>query len=411
MADEAQPGQKDEYPWLLKGKQTWNVPRRSKIDERKLKINPDLEADLSNNRPPIEFFNLFVTSELLDMILEQTQLYAMSRSINNSNNEIDEITVEDIRKAFGIVLYMGILKLQNRRMYWQNNTRVDSIANTMGVNRFAKIMQLLHYNNNLIPNSNSESYNKCYKIQPLVDYLRKKFFEVVIPETNVAVDEQVVPFKGSSSLKRYVNKEKSVVVTSWYDSKKILMISNFIGKEPVGKCTRYICKEKAAASVKQSAAVELHNNFMDGVDKSDMMLALYQTKYRSRKWYQRIALHLISQCAVNAWIIYREMGGLKSYLNFLTEICVTLMVGKPQSDQSEEESPEPAQPKKRMKASSVPETIRYDSYDHWPILTDTKNAQRCKMDGCKRKTMFICSKCNLYLCVTKSTCFINFHGK
>jgi hypothetical protein len=83
-----------------------------------------------------------------------------------------------------------------------------------------------------------------------------------------------------------------------------------------------------------------------------MMLALYRTKYRSRKWYQQIALHLISRCAVNAWIIYREMGGLNSYLDFLTEICVTLMAGTPQSIDSDEEQPEPPPPKKRMKASS-----------------------------------------------------------
>ena len=182
--------------------------KHQKIVERKLKINPDLVAVLSNSSSPIEFFNLFITSELLDMILEQTHLYVTSRSINSSNNEIDEITIEDIKKAFGIVLCMGILKLPNRRMYWQSNTRVDIIANTMGVNRFAKIMQLLHYNdNNLIPDGDSESYKKCYKIQPLVDYIREKFFEVVIPETHVAVDEQVVPFKGASSLKRYLPKK------------------------------------------------------------------------------------------------------------------------------------------------------------------------------------------------------------
>jgi hypothetical protein len=78
-----------------------------------------------------------------------------------------------------------------------------------------------------------------------------------------------------------VNKERSVVVTSWYDSKRVLMISNFIGKEPVGECTRYICKEKATESVERPASVELYNNYMGGVDKSDMMLALYRTKYRS----------------------------------------------------------------------------------------------------------------------------------
>ncbi|XP_028399194.1 piggyBac transposable element-derived protein 3-like isoform X1 [Dendronephthya gigantea] len=468
------------------------------------------------------------------MILEQTQIYATSQSINNSSaNEVNEIKVEDIQKAFGIILYMGILKLPNRRMYWQHNTRVDIIANTMGVNRFAKIMQLLHYNdNNLIPASNSEDYNKCYKIQPLVDYIRNKFFEVVVPETYVAVDEQVVPFKGASGLKRYlpkkpkkwgyklwalagvsgyvytfeidgekgktgppsgwdapekcgesgfvvlrliqrleankhklffdnffscpeliaylgtkgfwalatlncnrsrkcplpsesqlkksgrgsseqnVNKERSVVVTSWYDSKRVLMISNFIGRDPVGECTRYVRKEKANVNVKRPASVQLYNNYMGGVDKSDMMLALYRTKYRCRKWYQRIALHMISQCAVNAWIIYKEIGGTKSYLDFLTEVCVTLMVGKPRSEESDEDLPEPPpSPKKRMRASSIPESVRFDKYDHWPILMDIPNAQRCKMDGCKKKTMFMCSKCNVYLCVTKNTCFLNFHGK
>ena len=34
-----------------------------------------------------------------------------------------------------------------------------------------------------------------------------KSSEVVIPETHVAVDEQVVPFKGASSLKRYLPKK------------------------------------------------------------------------------------------------------------------------------------------------------------------------------------------------------------
>jgi hypothetical protein len=98
-----------------------------------------LEDSLSKNSSPIEFFNLFVTSELLDIILEQSQLYATSQSINNSNGKkVDEITVEDIKKAFGIVLYMGILQLPNRRMYWQNKTRVDIIAT--GVNLFAKII-------------------------------------------------------------------------------------------------------------------------------------------------------------------------------------------------------------------------------------------------------------------------------
>jgi hypothetical protein len=85
---------------------------------------------------------------------------------------------------------------------------VDIIANAMSVNRFAKIMQLLHYNdNNLIPSTDSADYNKCFKIQPLVNYIRAKVLAIVVPETYLAVDEQMVPFKGASGLKRYLPKK------------------------------------------------------------------------------------------------------------------------------------------------------------------------------------------------------------
>jgi hypothetical protein len=85
--------------------------------------------------------------------------------------------------------------------------------------------------------------------------------------------------------------------------------------------------------------------------------------------------------------------------------------GSYKSDESRWRSARSTTTKERIRASDIPEGIRYDKYDHWPILADTKNAQRCKMDGCKWKTMFMCSKCNIKLCVTKSTCFVNFHGK
>ena len=158
---------------------------------------------------PIEFFNFFVSTDFYELIHEQTSLYKMSQSlVNSAAKKVDNVTIEDIKKLFGIILYMGIVKLPNRRMYWQSQTRIDLIADAMPVNRFAQILHVLHYNdNNLIPNANSQDYNKCYKVQPLLDHLREKFASVVVPETFLSVDEQVVPFKGASGLKRYLPKK------------------------------------------------------------------------------------------------------------------------------------------------------------------------------------------------------------
>jgi hypothetical protein len=55
--------------------------------------------------------------------------------------------------------------------------------------------------------------------------------------------------------------------------------------------------------VPRPASVELYNKFMGGVDKADMFLSLYRTKLRTKKWYHRIAFHLLSLAVVNSFVM------------------------------------------------------------------------------------------------------------
>ncbi|CAB4003928.1 Hypothetical predicted protein [Paramuricea clavata] len=75
----------DQIKWLRKAKGSWIVSRESNIDEKNLTLNPKFSDTVTKNSRPIEFFGLFVTSELLEMILHQTKLYATTQAINNSN--------------------------------------------------------------------------------------------------------------------------------------------------------------------------------------------------------------------------------------------------------------------------------------------------------------------------------------
>ena len=86
----------------------------------------------------------------------------------------------------------------------------------MTFNRFTDITSLLHYNDNNTPERDSLHYNRCYKIQPLIDHFRKCFSDVVSKKTFLSVDEQVVPFKGQCGLKRYLkNKPKKLGYKLW----------------------------------------------------------------------------------------------------------------------------------------------------------------------------------------------------
>ena len=143
------------------------------------------------------------------------------------------------------------------------------------------------------------------------------------------------------------------------------------------------------------ASVAMYNKFMGGVDKADMFLSLYRSKMRSKKWYHRIAFHLLQLTAVNSYSLYKEIGGNGSYLDFLVDICGSLVAAEDVDRVDREDLPKIEINNRSLKASNVPKSIRYDRIDHWPLqLTKT----RCKYPGCNRRTTFKCSKCSVFLC-------------
>ena len=183
-----------------------------------------------------------------------------------------------------------------------------------------------------------------------------------------------------------------------------MTISNFLGKDPVSTCERYDRKRKEEISVPRPACIELYNKFMGGVDKADMLLSLYRTKHRSKKWYHHIAFHLISLAVVNAFLLYREVGGDGSLVDFLIDICRCLLVSDSQGsgESSNDEIPKHSR-ERSLRANQVPTNVCYDKHNHWPLQCD--KPQRCKWDGCGRRTRFICSKCQMYLCFGIDTYF------
>ena len=108
---------------------------------------------------------------------------------------------------------------------------------------------------------------------------------------------------------------------------------------------------------------------MGGVDKSGMMLALYRTRFRTRKWCQRIATQLFSQACVNWWIIHRSLHETVTsltYIEFLQKICQCFMDGLRTVDSDDDEDLVfQTQPKeKSVRTQDIPLVLRYDKYDH-----------------------------------------------
>ena len=75
-------------------------------------------------------------------------------------------------------------------------------------NRFDVVLTILHFNGNKLASPcTSQDHNKLHKIELVIEFFNARFNEVAFPETNEAVDEMMIPFKGKHSVKMYMTKK------------------------------------------------------------------------------------------------------------------------------------------------------------------------------------------------------------
>ena len=93
-------------------------------------------------------------------------------------------------------------------MYWGIFTNVPVISETMTSSRFDETLSILHCNDSSLASlSASPDHNKLHKIQPVIEFFNARLNEVTIPETNEAVNEMMIFFKGKHSVKMYMPKK------------------------------------------------------------------------------------------------------------------------------------------------------------------------------------------------------------
>ena len=119
---------------------------------------------------PYMYFKQFFDDELIKHIADQTNLYSVQctgKSINVNENEIEQY--------FGILILMSVIKLPQVRMYWSEETRIPGIADMMSINRFEKIRQYFHCNDNSVcPSKSDQNYDKLFKARPVIDSVLDK---------------------------------------------------------------------------------------------------------------------------------------------------------------------------------------------------------------------------------------------
>ncbi|KAJ8311222.1 hypothetical protein KUTeg_011225 [Tegillarca granosa] len=149
--------------------------------------NPGLVNVPQRNSPPIRYFMLLFTVDLMREIIRQTNRYA-----------------QNFLKTFG-----HGLGSHSRAKTWKRLTMKEfqaflAVFYNMGIIKKASIPQ---YWNSRYPNDykrNHPAYDPASRFSPLLNYMNRQFLRYIIPNRNLCVDETLISCKGHSVMRQYI---------------------------------------------------------------------------------------------------------------------------------------------------------------------------------------------------------------
>ena len=162
-----------------------------------LPIFPDGDYRSFNGIMPHEMFELFFTSDLLQHIQEQIELYCAFKGKPGPH-----VTFEELKVFLGILILSGYACLSRRRMYCEESPDVGNnlVAIAMRLNRFEKIMEVLHFQDNTRLNPD----DRFCKLRGVSNYLEEQFMNHFVPTQNLSHDEALVEYFGRHSCKQHI---------------------------------------------------------------------------------------------------------------------------------------------------------------------------------------------------------------
>lgn len=166
----------------------------------------NLPMDLDVTSKPIDFFSLYFHTDLIEMICDETNLYAQSFPIQNQRKQKvwADTTTTEIKALLGVILNMGLHPLPDIKDYfslsWVN--KMPFFSDVFTRDRFLMLFWRLHF-------SHEQGSSRDLKIRNVVNTVEEKCRLFYTPSSFVSVDESTISFKGKVVFRVY-NPDKPV---------------------------------------------------------------------------------------------------------------------------------------------------------------------------------------------------------
>ncbi len=111
----------------------------------------------------------------------------------------------------------------------------------------------------------------------------------------------------------------------------------------------------------------------------------------------RLAWNLLDCAIINAFKYYEALGGkldvARDQRQFREDLRDELIDGH----SYRKKMGRPAQPS---------DSLRRDGLNHWIVENEARLSRVCARSGCSSRTLYMCSKCNVHVCVP---CLVPYH--
>ena len=192
-----------------------------------------------DRRKPIDFFKLFVTDELINTMVLETNKYAKQeinkhRPLKRSSRLKDwkAINADDMRNFLGFLPHMGCVKLPSFEHYWAKNELYGFpvFSREMPRNEFQLMVRFLHF----VDNENSPG-GRLSKIMPLVAQFNNKMATIYTSDKKLSIGESMMLWRGCLIFRQLIKNKKHKYGVKFYEvfeSDGIVMNVKIYSDEP-----------------------------------------------------------------------------------------------------------------------------------------------------------------------------------
>ena len=159
---------------------------------------------------PVDFFNLFFDQNLMQLIVDQTNLYhnQMQETTSKKHPWFD-VTIDEMYVFLATTMLMSFMEKDKLLHYLSpDGLMTTPIFNeSFSRHRYFAILRNLHFNDN---NSTEQSEDsRLQKVNPVLCNLQEKFSDSFYPYQNICVDESMISSKGHLKFQQCISSKRS----------------------------------------------------------------------------------------------------------------------------------------------------------------------------------------------------------